>query len=245
MGEASTFRKKVQDNYSSLMAGEGSGFSEKYAHRIEKMYDRYLKRWISRERDISILDVGCGKGVLLYIFKKKGYGNIRGVDISKEQVRLAKQVVNDVVEEDAVVYLKQHADSFDLILGMDIVEHLRKEEVLDFLEACYESLKPNGRLILQTPNAESPWGTACMYGDLTHEVFFTPLWLKRLLEFAGFRDVKFRAAGPVVHGFISAIRFIMWKFIWCTLALWNLAEKGDIGSGTYTRVFIISGVKGV
>jgi cyclopropane fatty-acyl-phospholipid synthase-like methyltransferase len=191
----------------------------------------------------TILEVGCGWGRLLYFLKLRGYLDIQGVDISFEQVKIARQVVENVTEGDAIQYLDSHPDSFNLIIGLDVIEHFKKEEVLLFLQACHKALRPNGRVILQTPNAESPWGMMHRYNDFTHEIAFNSNSLKRILELCGFKKIEVRQTGPVPHGVLSLGRYVIWKAIWVALALWNLAETGSIGSGIYTRVFLISGLK--
>lgn len=242
--KSDVFRNDLYAKYNTIKMGGKPLLDKESPQRIDHRYDIYLRKWIPEDRSISILDVGCGTGTLLYSLKRKGYINVCGIDISSEQVRIARQIVDNIIEGNAIEYLDSHPSAFDLILGVDIIEHLRKDEAINFLKACYKALRKNGRLILQTPNAESPWGGFCMYGDFTHEVFYQPLWLKKLLQLTGFMNIEIKPTGPVVHGIVSLIRFLVWKIIWTFLVIWNLAERGDIGSGVYTRVFIISGIKG-
>jgi 2-polyprenyl-3-methyl-5-hydroxy-6-metoxy-1,4-benzoquinol methylase len=101
------------------------------------------------------VDIAYGGSKLLYFFKSMQYQNITGVDISPHQVKLARQVTPNVDEANILDWLKEHPSTFDLITGMDIIEHLDKSEILRFLNASYNALRPALRLILQTPNAES------------------------------------------------------------------------------------------
>ena len=167
------------------------------------------------------------------------------MDISAEQVELARQVLPDVTQADALEFLHDSPSSYEMLTGLDIVEHLTKEEVLHFLDGCFRALKPRGRLILQTPNAESPWGSGLRYGDVTHEVCFTPNALSRLLRLCGFVEVEVREQGPVPlgHSCKSTIRFILWQVIRLGLKTCNLAETGGAGSGTLTRNFLVSARK--
>jgi 2-polyprenyl-3-methyl-5-hydroxy-6-metoxy-1,4-benzoquinol methylase len=236
------YRKIIYNNYSFIKHDSNHIFDESEAKSWGRPYNYFLKEWIPERKNISILDIGCGWGKLLYFLKTKGYSNLYGVDIVSEQIRIARQIVDNVLEIDAIDYLDNNPNHFDLIIGLDIIEHFKKDEVLSFLEASYRALHPGGRLILQTPNAESPWGLKLRYGDFTHEVAFDPNNLKKLLELYKFEEIETRATEPVIHGIISLCRFLLWKIVWFLLALWNLAETGSIGSGIYTRVFLVSGI---
>lgn len=237
------YRERIYEDYTSVMQREASVFNQGKATTSHKAYATFLKEWLPDDKNARILDIGCGGGGLLSFFKTCGYKNLQGVDRSPQQVALARQVLENVAEIDAFKFLEMHKGEYDLVTGLDIVEHFQKDEALRFLDACHLVLRRGGRLILQTPNAESLWGAKIRYDDFTHEVAFTPHSLSGLLSLAGFSNVKFREAGPVVHGLISLCRFLVWKIIWAVLAFWNLAETGNIGSGIYTRVFLISGVK--
>jgi len=239
----SDYRSRIYEKYASLMQDAEPFFNEEEAKRWGRAYHIFLKGWLPERKDASILEIGCGWGRLLYFLKTRGYTNLKGVDISPEQVNLARQVINSVAERNAIEYLDSHPDSFDLIIGLDIIEHFRKDEVLHFLWGCYKATRSGGRLILQTPNAESPWGIMHRYHDFSHELAFDPFSLKKLLELCGFVKIEPRPAGPVVHGVLSLGRFLLWKVIWSLLALWNLSETASIGSGIYTRVFLISAIK--
>jgi SAM-dependent methyltransferase len=150
-----------------------------------------------------------------------------------------------VKQESVLDHLENNPDSYDLITGYDIVEHFNKDEVLRFLDGCFSALQPGGRLILQTPNADSPWGNSLRYGDFTHEVCFNPNSLIRLLRLVGFGNLEIREAGPVPYGnsLTSMVRSLIWQVIRAGLRIWNLAETGSSGTGVWTRVFLISGIK--
>jgi len=238
------YRSKIYKKYASGFQGRDANFNTGTAKRWGLAYSHYLRKWLPDSKDAVILDVACGGGALLYFLKERGYTNLRGVDISPEQVKLSKQVVNNVIETDALEFLTATEDTYDLIVGLDFIEHLHKDEVIRFLEACFEKLKSSGRLILQTPNAESPLGNGVFCGDLTHETFFAAGGLQRILRLCGFSSIEIREAGPAVHGFVSMIRCIIWRVIRFMLKCWNLAETGRCGNGILTRVFLISGIKG-
>lgn len=194
---------------------------------------------------MPILEVACGSGKLLHFLKKRGYENVSGVDVSPEKVALSKQVVPTVHEGDALEFLEAHTNKFEFIVGLDIIEHFNKDEVMRFLDGCRSAIKPGGRLVLQTPNAGSPWAAYHRYNDFTHEVCFQHNSISRLLALCGFRNTACRALGPVPLGYCatSTIRWLIWQLIRAQLKIYNLAETGTTGSGVFTCVFVASGVR--
>ncbi len=200
---------------------------------------------LAEDKRTPILDLGCGAGSLLHFFRERGYSNIVGVDISPEQVALSRQVAGEITQDNVLHFLQTHEDMFDLITALDLVEHFQKDEVFTFLDGCYAALRPSGRLILQTPNSETPWASSVRYGDFTHEVCFQSNSLSRLMRLTGFVNIVGREQGPVPKGYSTAstVRYILWRFIRLSLQFYNVVETGGPGSGIFTRVFLMSGMR--
>jgi len=189
------------------------------------------------------MDLACGWGRGLQYLKDQGYVHITGVDISHEAAAIARQVVSDVRQEDVLQFLKATRDTCSLIIALDIIEHFRKSEILEFLDGCYRVLKPGGRLILQTPNGASPLFGTMAYGDMTHEWFYTPAQLLALLKNVGFAESQVRECGPYIHGLSSMVRWCVWQLVSGSLCIWNLAETGGNDNNVFTRVFLATAVK--
>lgn len=242
---SAAYRARIYERYASDWQDAATEFDESGSRRWGKAYQYYLRGWLPESKDANIIDVACGGGRLLHFFKAQGYNRLSGVDVSPSQVRLARQVIPEVREGDVIEFLEAHPGEYDLIAGLDIVEHFHKPEVLRYLDACRDALKPGGRLILQTPNADSPWSTGIRYGDFTHEVGFSPSAISRLLHMTGFTDTEAREMGPIPFGYsmASTLRYLVWRTIRVALKVWNIAETGSAGSGVFTRVFVISGIK--
>lgn len=238
-----SYRERIYERYSSLFQTDLQTLDIATVRRWGRAYRYYLHGWLPENHEASILDIACGRGRLLQFFLDAGYHEVHGVDLSAEQVALARAVTPNVVHSDALQYLSKHKCRFDLITGLDIIEHFQKDEALQFLELCFNSLKPGGRLILQTVNAESPWGMHHRYNDLTHELGFAPFLLNRLLSLVGFHEIDARETGPVPLGYSAAstVRWCVWQVIRAFLRVWNISETGSPGSGVYTRIFLISG----
>src|SRR2546425_7732524 len=73
---------------------------------------RLIQHWIPEDRSIKILDLGCGYGALLYFLKAAGYCNLKGIDVSPEQVTVAKQLGLDSAQAgDLLDILRKGEDS--------------------------------------------------------------------------------------------------------------------------------------
>jgi 2-polyprenyl-3-methyl-5-hydroxy-6-metoxy-1,4-benzoquinol methylase len=238
-----TYRERIYPRYTSHRMAYALSYTEAEYNAAAHAIAHRMRGWLPSVLTARCLDVACGSGEVLHMLKTRGYNDITGIDISPEQVATAARVWQNVVQTDAIQYLNSNREAFDLITAFDIVEHFTKEELFDFLEALHGALRPGGTLVLQTPNAESPWGMMQRYHDLTHELAFDPSCLENVLRLIGFEGCEARECGPYVHGIKSLVRVMLWKSIHAGLALWNLAETGHRGSGIYTRVFMMKAVK--
>ena len=237
------YLKRIYDQYASVCKGNCEVFDTAGARRYTAAFSRYFRDWLPAQRDVKILDLACGSGRTLFLLKEMGYSSITGVDISAEQVTLARQVTSNVSQGDVLGFLDGSNAAYGLIIAQDIVEHLTKDELFDLLDACFAALAPGGRLILSSPNAESPMFAYRRYGDPTHEICFTPPALAHVLTIVGFGQISSREIGPHCHGGVSCARSILWWMLRRLVMFWNLVEIGNAGSGVYTRDFLISAVK--
>ena len=179
----------------------------------------------------SILDLGCGHGALMHVARQMGYQNIRGVDGSPEQVAAARHLGIDGVEQGDVVdtLVNVPERSLDCVIAFDLIEHFTKDELIPVVDAVNRALKPGGRWVIHTPNAESPFGNRMLFGDFTHEIAFTRTSLAQILLSSGFSKVNCYEDQPILHGIKSAARWALWKVFRTFLRLYVAVETGDSG----------------
>lgn len=96
------------------------------------------------------LDVGFGNGLVLQHLKGR-YQERVGVDIAlnAHALGLRKQGIK-VVKADVAKGLPFKAGRFDLVLSLDVLEHVF--DPLAFLLELRRALRPGGRLVISTPN---------------------------------------------------------------------------------------------
>ena len=190
---------------------------------------RLIKKYLPSEKNISIADLACGHGALLFCLKKLGYHNVRGVDASVEQVNLAHEFgVEEVECQEITSFLTGKENQFDVVFLMDILEHLGTGESVDLLDQVGRALKNGGLVIIHVPNAEGVFGMRVRYGDLTHETCFTPQSIRQALRVCGFRDVECLEDKPVIHGIKSLIRYVLWEFLTVPFRILSAAETGTL-----------------
>ena len=82
----------------------------------------------------TLLDVGCAKGFMLFDFMKKIPGiSVRGVDVSEYAIAHAKEEVQPFLQVADVRSLPFIDDSFDLVISINTIHNLEKEEVKEAL----------------------------------------------------------------------------------------------------------------
>lgn len=203
--------------------------------RMRAYYEAHLLPHLPADRRARILDLGCGYGRILHALRKAGYSDLHGVDSSPEQVEAARRNGFTHVEcGGALEHLERRPGVYDAIVLFDVVEHVPKQDLVGLLSRARASLKPGGRLVVQTPNGLSPL-SPYTYGDFTHETAFTTLSVIQVLEAAGFRDVRVLPVSPHVHGVLSLARALLWHLAVAPLIrLYLLIAVGDSQGGVYT-----------
>ena len=186
-----------------------------------------------------ILDLGCGAGNLLGFFKSVGYTDITGVDVSPEQVACARQICPNVIQSDVFHFLhREGIGRFDMITAFDVLEHLTRDEMIDLVKMIRGCLNPNGRLVIQLPNGDSPFIGSVFYSDATHETCLTAVSLRHILESCGLKGCQFREYCPAPTGVISGLRYLLWRVIHLVIKAIHYVETGRPSTGVYTRTFL-------
>jgi 2-polyprenyl-3-methyl-5-hydroxy-6-metoxy-1,4-benzoquinol methylase len=179
-------------------------------------------------RDARILELGCGPGDMLAFMRQRGFSDVRGIDLSAEQVAIARGRGLDAEVADVFEYLDgdRERGRYHAILAVDILEHFTKDELMRLAPAIRDALAPGGWLLAQTPNGEGLFPNQVIYGDLTHLTIFTPDSLRQLLRLFGFDDFRFYETGPVARGLRGRIRALAWRCIKTALNLVRRIQAG-------------------
>jgi 2-polyprenyl-3-methyl-5-hydroxy-6-metoxy-1,4-benzoquinol methylase len=191
--------------------------------------DYAILRFLPSSRDARILDLGCGSGLFLLRLASLGYTSTEGIDISEEQVNLARlRGLKSIRIGDAIEYLNNSPGKFDVITANDFLEHLDHEIVLQLLEIIARSLKPGGLFLAQTPNGASPLFGGYFYGDFTHQTAFSPTSVQQICHLVGFQSVEVAAVPPRIRGAFSFCRRVLWVISTFPIKVALAAETGRL-----------------
>lgn len=192
-----------------------------------------IRQHFPRDKDAAILDVGCGHGAMLYFARQAGYHNTAGIDCSAAQVAEAgRRGITGIIEGDVLQVLDTFpAESQDVVIAFDVIEHFTKDELLGCLDQVYRVLKTGGKLIIHAPNGASPFCGRIRYGDFTHELAVTAESMAQLCRVCGFSQSSCYEDQPVPHGLKSGVRWLLWKFIRGLLRCYVAVETGAMDSG--------------
>ena len=159
-----TINKKEIDKFSKL-ADEWWDPEGKFKplHNFNPVRLRYIKDTITKKfgnkseklplKDIKILDIGCGGGLLSEPLSRLG-ATVTGIDASDRNIKIAKMHL-EKSKLDINYYCSSPEkfvakEKFDVVLNMEIVEHV--DNVDFFLLKSSELLKKNGLMFIATLN---------------------------------------------------------------------------------------------
>jgi len=225
---------EIYDKYFTTQA-VGDNDIEGVTKESLNYFNQNLLKFFPEDKDIKILEIGCGFGRYLSFLKNKGYKNLTGIDISKEQIEAAKKTynLNDVHVADAIEYLTNTKQKFDLIMLLDVVEHLELDYALELGDKVYRNLNNDGILIMQTPNGLSPL-SLYRYGDITHVRAMNVQSSQQYLKLSGFTDMSFHEAPPDTTNIKNLFRRIAWEVLRIFIMVYIFIINGNFGGKIFT-----------
>jgi SAM-dependent methyltransferase len=124
-----------------------------------KMRARTVFEYVDPTDDMLILDLPCGRGFYLNMFRYVSQCHLVGADLDWDVVLKAQQNVghlDDVDIQGVNIYQMPYADNtFDAVILSEVLEHLDDDE--QALKEAYRVLKPNGVLAVTVPHANYPF----------------------------------------------------------------------------------------
>lgn len=146
----------------------------------EHILVRKIRRMLDGADSVRILDVGCGAA--LFFDALQQFGHVEGVESDAAAVANSGRWRSRIT----VGELEETGESFDLILFLDVLEHL--EQPHELLRRAAQRLTPNGQILVTVPAFNWLW-TA--HDDINHHVWrYTASQMRTTIERAGLVAVE-------------------------------------------------------
>lgn len=179
-------------------------------HRLNVLRSNYLRHALARMfgRDptddrplsgLSVLDVGCGGGILSESIARLG-ADVLGIDVVEKNIEIARVHSGGATlpvryEAVSASTLVNRGDTFDVVLNMEVIEHV--PDVSSFMHECARLVRPGGAMSVATINRTAKsWLFAIVGAEYvmrwlprgTHRWrrFVTPIEVEALLNERGF-----------------------------------------------------------
>ena len=186
----------------------------------------------------DLLDVGCGNGLFLARMKRLGWRTV-GVETDAAAAEIARENFGLDVKEGRLANVGLPEASFDVVTLSHVIEHVHSPG--DLVLECRRLLKPNGKLIILTPNT----------AGLGHRIFrrswrglepprhiqcFSPQTLRACVDHTGMRIERVTTESRIM------------RYIWYTSMSIRRAQSGGGRSNTafdYVASFVMRFVESV
>jgi 2-polyprenyl-3-methyl-5-hydroxy-6-metoxy-1,4-benzoquinol methylase len=182
-----SFRSETSDEYFDRISQYSNSKSENF-QKVSWFIKNAKKSILNNSK--TVLDVGCGGGVLLHKIKEILPSlSTYGIEPNESYSNLARR--RSGAEEILTAYFDSGTidKKFDIITSSDVLEHVDSPEI--FLNDVYRSLNSTGVFFLEVP---SPTNFKELESDhdmfnIAHHVFYTSVVLKEYLVDAGFVNI--------------------------------------------------------
>lgn len=195
-----------------------------FKKRVQTIFE-----WVQPRDDMLILDLPCGRGFYLNMFRYVSGCRLIGADLDGEVIQKARRNVGhlpDILLNRADIYALPYADNtFDAVILSEVLEHIDRD--VDGLREIYRVLRPGGVVAITVPHANYPFwwdpinktletlfNTHIQHGPLAgiwanHVRLYTPEQLRTAATRAGFIIEVERAfthySFPFIHNLVYGI----------------------------------------
>jgi ubiquinone/menaquinone biosynthesis C-methylase UbiE len=126
---------------------KAANYDNTYDGRVTRIIKQLLLDTIEVKPNLTIIDVACGTGSLIYELSKRANVKAYGIDISEEMIRIATKTYDGVSFSLAPAYPIHFNDSsVDVIVVSAAFHHF--EQPQEFANECFRILNNNGVLYI-------------------------------------------------------------------------------------------------
>jgi SAM-dependent methyltransferase len=218
------YRRHLEEQYSPKT-------SARKLQYIEYNFGKFLKP------GLTVLEVGPGFGEFLEALKRHGITKADVIDRDEDilQYVAARYTIQNAwaTSIEQIATIESSLRKYDIIYLSEILEHVRKEAIIDVVRRLYARLNPGGVILIVAPNAGNPLCAVELYADFTHEMAFSVNAFRQIVDAAGISPGHLAVFGyripPVTP--LNLLRIALQKLLHLCL-LWIMVING----ANYSRI---------
>lgn len=180
------------------------GDARRYIFPIDFLLNRLQRRRSAQihaandKRPGSVLDIGCGRGLLLAQLRKLGW-TVTGIELSERAAHFARTVMQLDVRVGDVGDLHFEEEAFDAVVLWHVLEHV--DDPASLLREVRRLVRPGGLVLIAVPNfgsiesrlSKGNWFHLDVPRHVTH---FTPETLVNMLKAEQFKSERITFFSP-------------------------------------------------
>ena len=147
----------------------------------------------------SVLEIGFGNGSFAAWAIEQG-AQYRGTEQIPELLEAADRKGIEAHPASEPIEAFVAPESVDLVVALDVFEHVEVDDLRSLLGTLARALKPSGLLFARVPSGDSPFSRAIQYGDLTHATVLGSSAIHQLVENLPYEIVQIRGPAFPVRG---------------------------------------------
>lgn len=173
---------------------------------MRDIFHRSIKNIYRDNKDLCILDTGCGTGAIMRDLGE--FGNVIGLDVKPKALEFCKQRrIEKILLSDGVT-LPFKDRIFDLVTAFSVIEHIEND--IGFIKEISRVCKDNGKVVISTSAFNFLWSEHDIVNE--HKRRYTKRRLKGILN-------KHFVIEKITH-----TNCILFLFIWLGIILRNLLK---------------------
>lgn len=115
---------------------------------------KFINKLFRFQKDYSLLELGCSEGLgCSFFINDNNCISYQGIDFDDKAIAFATTAYANkkinFIEDD---FLNKQYGIFDIVISIDVIEHIHPKKENEFLDTIYTNLASNGTAIIGTPN---------------------------------------------------------------------------------------------
>jgi 2-polyprenyl-3-methyl-5-hydroxy-6-metoxy-1,4-benzoquinol methylase len=162
-----------------------------------------IRKYAPKKKELKILDVGCGSGLMLNSLEK--IGKVFGMDMHDDALAFSREIFSGQIEKGFLpANIPYPKDTFDLVMLLDVIEHV--EEDVDSLKSIREHMSVGGKAVITVPATMLLWSDHDVVNE--HKRRYSYRELKSKLLSVGFHIEKISYYNTLLFPIVLAIRMV-------------------------------------